>query len=145
MVSTDVPLWRHRMEIFSVLLALCEGNPTVTGGFPSQRLAMQSFGVYFDLHPKKRLSKQSRRRLAHYDVTVMWAHDFSTSSYSAEHQYPALRKCLWLLKISNTYLLITWYYSIWPTRSLEISRNLKGLFNQPFEREKPPVTSGFPS
>ena len=25
--------WRHRMEIFSALLALCEGNPPVTGGF----------------------------------------------------------------------------------------------------------------
>ena len=29
--------WRHQMEIFSALLALCEGNPPVTGGFPSQR------------------------------------------------------------------------------------------------------------
>ena len=27
---------RHQMEIFSMLLALCEGNPPITGGFPSQ-------------------------------------------------------------------------------------------------------------
>ena len=26
--------WRHQMETFSALLALCEGNPPVTGGFP---------------------------------------------------------------------------------------------------------------
>ena len=26
--------WRHEMEIFSMLLALCERNPAVTGGFP---------------------------------------------------------------------------------------------------------------
>ena len=30
--------WEHHvMETFSVLLALCGGNPPVTGGFPSQR------------------------------------------------------------------------------------------------------------
>ena len=28
--------WRHQMGTFSALLALCEGNPSVTGGFPSQ-------------------------------------------------------------------------------------------------------------
>ena len=26
--------WRHQMETFSALLALCEGNPPVNGGFP---------------------------------------------------------------------------------------------------------------
>ena len=26
--------WRHQMETFSALLALCEGNPPVTGGLP---------------------------------------------------------------------------------------------------------------
>ena len=33
----DSAWWRHQMETFSALLALCEGNPPVTGGFPSQR------------------------------------------------------------------------------------------------------------
>ena len=28
--------WRHPMETFSALLALCEGNPPVTGGFPQK-------------------------------------------------------------------------------------------------------------
>ena len=31
------PWWRHRLETFSAFLALCEGNPPVTGGFPTQR------------------------------------------------------------------------------------------------------------
>ena len=35
--------WRHEMETFSALLALCEGNPPVTGGFPSQRPITQRF------------------------------------------------------------------------------------------------------
>ena len=32
-----------------MLLALCEGNPWVTGGFPSQRWVTRSFDVFFDL------------------------------------------------------------------------------------------------
>ena len=30
-------MWRHQMETFSMLLALCEGNPPVDGWFPLQR------------------------------------------------------------------------------------------------------------
>ena len=42
--------WRHQMETFSALLALCEGNhrSPVTGGFPSQRPVAQSFGIFFE-------------------------------------------------------------------------------------------------
>ena len=38
------------MEPFTVLLALCEGNPSVTGDFPSQRPVMWSCDVFFDPH-----------------------------------------------------------------------------------------------
>ena len=51
--------WRHQMEIFSALLAICAGNSPVTGEFPTQRLVTRSFDVYFDLRPNERLSKQS--------------------------------------------------------------------------------------
>ena len=51
--------WRHQMKIFSALLAICAGNSPVTGEFPRQRPVTQSFDVYFDLRPNKRLSKQS--------------------------------------------------------------------------------------
>ena len=54
--------WRHQMETFSALPALCEGNQPVTGGFPSQRPVTRSFDVFFDLRLNKRLSKQSKRR-----------------------------------------------------------------------------------
>ena len=53
------PWWRHQMETFSALLALCVGNSPVTGEFPSQRPVTRSFDVYFALHLNKRLSKQS--------------------------------------------------------------------------------------
>ena len=50
--------WRHQMETFSALLAICAGNSPVPGKFPTQRPVTRSFDVYFDLRPNKRLSKQ---------------------------------------------------------------------------------------
>ena len=50
--------WRHQMETFSALLAICVGNSPVTGEFPVQRPVTRSFDVFFDLRPNKRLSKQ---------------------------------------------------------------------------------------
>ena len=50
--------WRHQIETFSALLAICAGNSPVPGEFPTQRPVTRSFDVYFDLRPNKRLSKQ---------------------------------------------------------------------------------------
>ena len=60
--SSDVTLtwWRHQMETFSALLALCVGNSPVSGEFPAQRPVTWSFDVFFDLRLIKRLSKHSR-------------------------------------------------------------------------------------
>ena len=54
-----MPWWRHQMETFSVLLAIYAGNSLVTGEFTARRPVTRSFGVFFDLHLYKRLSKQS--------------------------------------------------------------------------------------
>ena len=69
-------LWRHQMETFFALLALCAVNSPVIGEFPSQRPVMWSFNFFLDLCLNKRLSRQSwrgyfRRHRAHYDVIVM--------------------------------------------------------------------------
>ena len=50
--------WRHQMETFSALLAICAGNSLVTGKFPAQRSVMRSFNIFSDLHLNKRLCKQ---------------------------------------------------------------------------------------
>ena len=57
----NVPIswWRHQMETFSALLAICAGNSPVPGEFPAQRPVTRSFDVFFDLRLNKRLSKQS--------------------------------------------------------------------------------------
>ena len=51
--------WRHQMETFSALLAICAGNSPVTGEFPSQRPVTRSFDVFFHQCLNKQLSKQS--------------------------------------------------------------------------------------
>ena len=55
----SVSWWRHQMETFAVLLAICAGNSPVSGEFPAQRPVTQSFDVFFDLRLNERLSKQS--------------------------------------------------------------------------------------
>ena len=56
---TRPPWWRHQMETFSALLAICAGSSPVTGEFPAQRPVTRSFGVFFDLRLNKRSSIQS--------------------------------------------------------------------------------------
>ena len=53
------PWWRHQMETFSALLAICAGNSPVPGEFPAQRPVTRSFDVFFDLRLNQWLSKQS--------------------------------------------------------------------------------------
>ena len=56
---SPISWWRHQMDTFSALLALCAGNSPVTGEFTTQRPVTRSFDVLFDLRPNKRWSKQS--------------------------------------------------------------------------------------
>ena len=64
------------METFSGSLALCDRNPSVTGGFPSQRPVTRSFDVslicaWIIGWAYNRDAGDLRRDHAHYDVTVM--------------------------------------------------------------------------
>ena len=72
--TTTLAWWRHQMETFSALLALCAGNPPVTGEFPSQRPVTQSFDVFFDLRLNKRLSKQSWGWWFETPLRSLWRH-----------------------------------------------------------------------
>ena len=72
--STIRPWWRHQMETFSALIALCAGP----GEFPTQRPVTRSFVVFFDLRLNKRLSKQP------------WSRWFETPLLSLWRQYSAI-------------------------------------------------------
>ena len=68
------PWWRHQMETFSALLALCAGNSPITGEFPSQRPETRSFDVFFDLRLNKSLSKQSWGWWFETQSPSLWRH-----------------------------------------------------------------------
>ena len=53
--------WRHQMETLSAFMALCEGNPSVTGGFPLQRPVTRSFDVFFYVSQNKQSHTASSR------------------------------------------------------------------------------------
>ena len=64
------PWWRHQMETFSALLALCAGNSPVTGEFPSQRAVKWSCDVFLDL----RLNNRLREKGFHMDLSLKECH-----------------------------------------------------------------------
>ena len=66
--------WRHQMETFSALLALCAGNSPVIGEFPLQRPVTRSFDVFFDLPLNKQLSKQSWSWWFETPSCSLWCH-----------------------------------------------------------------------
>ena len=72
--------WRHQIKTFSRLLALCAGNSSVTGEFPSQRPVTRKCDVCFDLHRNKRFNKQSRLRWFETYLRLLWRHCIAISS-----------------------------------------------------------------
>ena len=58
-IKQIISWWRHQMETFSALLALCAGNSPVTGEFSKQMPVTRSFDVFFDRRLNKRLCSHS--------------------------------------------------------------------------------------
>ena len=91
--------WRHQIETFSALLALCAGNSPVTGEFHAERPVTRSFGVFFDLRLNKRLSKQSWGWWFGTPSRSLWRHcnvgtaaELFTSTMLLLHGYDVMRK-----------------------------------------------------
>ena len=69
----QITWWRHQMETFSALMAICAGNSPVPGEFPAQRPVTRSFDVFFDLCPNKWLF-QSRGWWFETPSHPLWRH-----------------------------------------------------------------------
>ena len=68
--DTDfITWWRHKLETFSELLVLCEGNPPATGGFPSKMYSL--IRAWTNGWISTRDAGDLRRHRDHHDVTVM--------------------------------------------------------------------------
>ena len=95
--------WRHQMETFSALLAIC------AGGFPAQRPVTQSFDVFFHLRLNKRLRKQSWGWWFETLSRPLWRHcngkvGFSELWHSAEYK-KSVTHILLLYHIHNCCIL----------------------------------------
>ena len=66
--------WRHQMESFSALLAICAGNSPASGEIPTQRPVTRNFDVFFDLCLNKLLRKQSWGWWFETSSCPLWRH-----------------------------------------------------------------------
>ena len=87
-----IPWWRHQMETFSALLAICAGNSPVSGECPTQRPVTRSFDAYFDLRPNKRLSKQSWGWWFETLSPPLWRHRNALYIYTAWSYHISLQE-----------------------------------------------------
>ena len=87
---------RHQMEKFSALPVLYEGNPPVTGAFPSHK-GRWHVSLMFSLICAwtKRLSKHSRRRWFETPSCSLWRHCNVSSSvgYKADRYKSPVARC----------------------------------------------------
>ena len=120
-----LPWWRHQMETFSALLALCVGNSPVTGEFPSQRPVTQSFDVFFVLCLDEQLSKQS------------WSWWFDTPLCSLWHHcnvngWPGTVMCYDICRYIHNQVLI-WYACTWSVLDVRPKQNVQNCADSIFK------------
>ena len=66
---------------WKLFLALCEGNPSVTCGFPSQRPVTQSYEIFLWSSPDQTVKQKIEIPGMHYDVTVMTPNTISLTTF----------------------------------------------------------------
>ena len=121
-----LPWWRHQMETFSALLALCEGNPLVTGGF--QRPVMRSFDGFFDLRLNKRLNKQSKHRWFETPSRSLWRHCNACIVLGCTYTISAVFSC-------DQAALIWALLSVRPSVCLSVCHTFFTMFLSSYHRE----------
>ena len=102
--------WRHQMEIFSALLAVCAGNSPVTDEFPAQRPVTRSFDVFFDLRTNQQFSKQWRRWSFEILPRSSWRYRNATENQLAVQPQRILKHGI----------SFTFYLLYWPPSSLDV-------------------------
>ena len=103
--------WRHQMETFSTLLAICVGNSPVRGEFPAQWPVTLSFDVFFDL----RLNKRLRTQLWRWWFVTLWRPLWRNWNVRIKTQtwwlyFPLLHNLcmfIWIIAIKMTSIVIT--------------------------------------
>ena len=109
-VNSPIPWWCHQMETFSVLLALCAGNPPVNGEFPAQRPVTWSFDVFFDLCLNKPLHKESWGWWFEMPSRSLWRHRNAMEQNTYEGLRVRYRVSLWVQNMIFVLLQLFLYY-----------------------------------
>ena len=120
--------WHLQMETFSALLALCEGKPLVTSGFPhkGQRGRASMFSLictWTNVWANNQDASDLRRHCTHYDVTVMiWCH-IALSMLEHRLDYELTKNISYLARphrvsyvSSRCQLWVLWKRLDWPYR-----------------------------
>ena len=92
--------WRHKMETFSALLALCAGNSPVPGEFPAQRPVTRVVDVFFNLRLDKQLSKQSWGWWFETLSRPLWRH---SNELELNHR-PTINGLQWYMKCKDKHV-----------------------------------------
>ena len=87
--------WHYQMESFSALLALCEANPPVTGGFPSQSPLTRSWCFLWSV-PKQTVWQTTGTPVIWDAITLIM-----TSLY--HESYTVGHRCVYRGKYTDTY------------------------------------------
>ena len=65
--------WHYDIEMHSILLAICEGNPMITGGFPSQRATRDVERSWFLCYqPEQTDEKAVKLPMVWATMSLMW-------------------------------------------------------------------------
>ena len=96
--------WRHQMESFSSLLALCTENSPTTGEFPTQKPVTRGFDVFVCSWINGWVNNGEagglRHHLTHYDVTVMDTRRHDTNR-QVIHPVQPVYSCLSTWKVGS--------------------------------------------
>ena len=109
-LSDSLTWWQHDMEMHSTLLALCEGNPSVTDGFPSQRASNAELWCFLCCHSEQ-AEQTVKLPVIRHTMMLMWCR-FNDSimklyRHSMGHRYC----CIILTLYAQIVCIIDWTVS----------------------------------
>ena len=112
--------WRHQMDTFSALLALCAGNSPVTDKSPHKgqwrgALMFSFICAWINSWVNNRDAGDLRCHHAHYDVTVMWIHK---NDLSTVYSVVSLTGQNVLCCLARTALIGWLFYQRWNNREI---------------------------
>ena len=126
-VLRNIAWWRHQMETFSALLAICVGNSPVTGEFPHKgqwrgALMFSLIWAWKNGWVNNRVTADLRRYRAHYDVIVidLWLQPMSKVAEAAwciKVSAKFFRSWLVACPVPSRYLNQCWHIVNWNLRN----------------------------